>query len=80
MDGDDEVRDRATYFKIILEQQQQNLNSQFILNGLQVIALVFVISSHNLEHFQYRVLHLLGYLGWIDLDFGFPPSTWFCLG
>jgi len=36
MDGDDEVRDRATYFKIILEQQQQNLNSQFILNGLQV--------------------------------------------
>ena len=36
MDGDDEVRDRATYFKVILEQQQQNLNSQFILNGLQV--------------------------------------------
>merc|ERR1719192_1714081 len=36
MDGDDEVRDRATYFKVILEQQQQNLNSQFILNGLEV--------------------------------------------
>eukprot|EP00095_Tigriopus_kingsejongensis_P010714 maker-scaffold179_size282488-snap-gene-1.26 protein:Tk10714 transcript:maker-scaffold179_size282488-snap-gene-1.26-mRNA-1 annotation:"coatomer subunit gamma-2" len=36
MDNDDEVRDRATYFKAILEQQQQNLNSQFILNGLQV--------------------------------------------
>jgi coatomer protein complex subunit gamma len=36
MDGDDEVRDRATYFKTILEQHQQNLNSQYILNGLQV--------------------------------------------
>ena len=36
MDGDDEVRDRATYFKNILEQQQQGLNSQFILNGLEV--------------------------------------------
>ena len=31
-----QVRDRATYFKTILEQQQQHLNSQFILNGLQV--------------------------------------------
>jgi coatomer protein complex subunit gamma len=36
MDSDDEVRDRATYFKAILEQQQQQLNSQFILNSLQV--------------------------------------------
>ncbi|QQP48955.1 Coatomer subunit gamma, partial [Caligus rogercresseyi] len=33
MDTDDEVRDRATYYKAILEQRQQNLNSQFILNG-----------------------------------------------
>ncbi len=31
-----QVRDRATYFRAILEQQQQNLNSQYILNGLQV--------------------------------------------
>ncbi len=33
-----QVRDRATYFKAILEQQQPNLNSQFILNGMQVSA------------------------------------------
>ena len=36
MDMDDEVRDRATYFKVILEQQLPQLNSQYILNGLQV--------------------------------------------
>ena len=33
MDSDDEVRDRATYFKSILEQQSAKLNSDFILNG-----------------------------------------------
>jgi len=36
MDSDDEVRDRATYFKAILEQQETSLNSQYILNSLQV--------------------------------------------
>jgi coatomer protein complex subunit gamma len=36
MDMDDEVRDRATYFKVVLEQQLPQLNSQYILNGLQV--------------------------------------------
>jgi len=36
MDADDEVRDRATYFKAILEQQEAALNSQYILNSLQV--------------------------------------------
>jgi len=36
MDSDDEVRDRATYFKAILEQHEASLNSQFVLNGLQV--------------------------------------------
>ena len=36
MDSDDEVRDRATYFKAILEQHEAALNSQYILNGLQV--------------------------------------------
>jgi len=36
MDADDEVRDRATYFKAILEQQQASLNNQYILNGIQV--------------------------------------------
>jgi len=36
LDSDDEVRDRATYFRMILEQHHHNLNSQFILNGLQV--------------------------------------------
>jgi len=38
-DSDDEVRDRATYFKAILEQQQASLNSQYILNGIQVTRL-----------------------------------------
>lgn len=33
MDTDDEVRDRATYFKTILEQQQQQINYHYILNG-----------------------------------------------
>jgi len=36
MDSDDEVRDRSTYFKAILEQQQASLNNQYILNGIQV--------------------------------------------
>ena len=36
MDADDEVRDRATYFKAILEQHETSLNSQYILNNLAV--------------------------------------------
>lgn len=36
LDSDDEVRDRATYFRAILEQHYPALNSQYILNGLQV--------------------------------------------
>jgi len=36
MDADDEVRDRATYFKAILEQHEASLNSQYILNSLSV--------------------------------------------
>jgi coatomer protein complex subunit gamma len=36
MDADDEVRDRATYFRAILEQHEASLNSQYILNSLQV--------------------------------------------
>ena len=36
MDADDEVRDRATYFKAILEQHEASLNSQYILNSLAV--------------------------------------------
>ena len=36
MDADDEVRDRATYFRAILEQHEASLNSQYILNNLQV--------------------------------------------
>lgn len=47
MDGDDEVRDRATYFKVILEQHQSNLNSQFILNGLQVSLSSLEKALHN---------------------------------
>jgi len=36
MDTDDEVRDRATYFYSVLSHQQDALNSQYILEGLQV--------------------------------------------
>merc|ERR1719412_1744116 len=36
LDTDDEVRDRATYFRAILDQHYPALTSQFILNGLQV--------------------------------------------
>ncbi|XP_022099738.1 coatomer subunit gamma-2-like [Acanthaster planci] len=36
LDGDDEVRDRATYYVRVLEQQQKALNSMYILNGLSV--------------------------------------------
>jgi coatomer protein complex subunit gamma len=35
LDTDDEVRDRATYFKSILEQHHPAMNSQYILNGIQ---------------------------------------------
>ena len=30
------MRDRATYFKAILEQHETSLSSQYILNGIQV--------------------------------------------
>ena len=36
MDADDEVRDRATYFRAVLEQHEASLNSQYILNSLAV--------------------------------------------
>ncbi|CAG0916802.1 unnamed protein product [Notodromas monacha] len=36
MDTDDEVRDRATYYYAILDQQSRALNSQYILNPLPV--------------------------------------------
>ena len=32
MASDNEVRDRATYFKAILEQHKASLNNQFIFN------------------------------------------------
>ena len=36
IDNDDEVRDRATYFRAILDKQEAALNSMYILNGMQV--------------------------------------------
>jgi len=36
MDADDEVRDRATYFRCVLEQHEASLTSQYILNSLTV--------------------------------------------
>merc|ERR1719305_125775 len=51
MDNDDEVRDRATYFKAILEQHEASLNSQYILNGLEVSlsSLERALHSHTLS-------------------------------
>ena len=46
MDADDEVRDRATYFKAILEQHEASLNSQYILNSLTVSILSLEKSRH----------------------------------
>jgi coatomer protein complex subunit gamma len=39
MDTDDEVRDRATYFYSVLSRKQAALNSQYILEGLQVLSI-----------------------------------------
>ena len=33
MDADDEVRDRATYYKCVLEQKNPNQTSDFLLDG-----------------------------------------------
>ena len=33
LDSDDEVRDRATFYLTILQEQQAALNSAYILNG-----------------------------------------------
>ena len=33
LDTDDEVRDRATFYRFVLEEQQKALNSAYILNG-----------------------------------------------
>lgn len=46
MDTDDEVRDRATYFYSILSRKQAALNSQYILEGLQVHQL-FIMLRHD---------------------------------
>ena len=47
LDTDDEVRDRATYFRAILEQQNPAMNSQYILNGLLVSLSSLEKALHN---------------------------------
>lgn len=51
LDSDDEVRDRATYYIKILEQNQKSLYSQYILNSLQVsiIGLEKALHQYTLE-------------------------------
>lgn len=39
LDTDDEVRDRAAYYVAVLEQNDPKVNSQYILNSLQVSCL-----------------------------------------
>lgn len=51
LDSDDEVRDRATYYLEVLMQKQRALNSQYILNNLQVsiIGLEKALHHYTLE-------------------------------
>jgi hypothetical protein len=51
MDNDDEVRDRATYFRAILDKQEAALNSMYILNGMQVGSIF--ISLGNLSYYLF---------------------------
>uniref|UniRef100_A0A646QGL4 Coatomer subunit gamma n=1 Tax=Hemiscolopendra marginata TaxID=943146 RepID=A0A646QGL4_9MYRI len=47
LDTDDEVRDRATYYLHILQQNQKSLNSQYILNALHVSIIGLEKSLHQ---------------------------------
>ncbi|KAK7102060.1 coatomer subunit gamma-2-like [Littorina saxatilis] len=51
MDTDDEVRDRATFYVNVLKQQQRNLSSAYILNGLtvSVVGLERALHQYTLE-------------------------------
>ncbi|GAB6020673.1 Coatomer subunit gamma-2 [Chamberlinius hualienensis] len=51
LDSDDEVRDRATYYIKVLEQNQKALYSQYILNSLQVsiVGLEKALHQYTLE-------------------------------
>ena len=42
MDADDEVRDRATYYKCVLEQKNPNQTSDFLLDGIY-----YLLSMHT---------------------------------
>ena len=64
MDSDDEVRDRATYYYNILDQQQAALNNQYILNSLQVG------QTRLTRHYVQRRRFLLYFSG-----FGVTPSV-----
>ncbi|XP_071960744.1 coatomer subunit gamma-2-like [Antedon mediterranea] len=47
LDGDDEVRDRATFYLSVLKEQQKQLNSAYILNGLNVSIAGLERALHN---------------------------------
>jgi len=47
LDTDDEVRDRATFYRYVLEERQKALNSAYILNGLQVSIVGLERALHN---------------------------------
>ena len=59
LDDDDEVRDRATFYLTVLQEQQKALNSAYILNGrCQVFSLLWYVT----EEFKYNN----GYLSFCD--------------
>ena len=44
LDQDDEVRDRATFYRSVLEQEQRALNSAYILNGKGYVCFIVLQS------------------------------------
>jgi hypothetical protein len=54
MDNDDEVRDRATYFRAILDKQEAALNSMYILNGMQVGDIFIFVGDLSKNHIPLR--------------------------
>ncbi len=65
MDNDDEVRDRATYFRAILDKQEAALNSMYILNGMQVPP--SRLPSLHPELFIPDLIRVKNYIIWVDM-------------
>jgi len=47
LDSDDEVRDRASFYRAVLEQDEKSLNTEYILQGMQVSLSGLERALHN---------------------------------